>query len=322
MASIYYCIRTKPTAGGQFVNAEHVAALRELGLRAYLLYIPSANGIERFSAGSAAMLLYSDHQTFRHDDVVVVPEPWKPGLEYFSRQVCQKVMHCQNAFYLFHGFDDVQSIGAAGYQHMLSCSEYTTKAVKGFGYAYPIHTVRPFVPKDFFDTQKARRLQIAYMPRKRANELVFVRGLFRSLYPQFNQIEWVSIQDVTREECAALLQQSAIFAAFSFTEGLGLPPLEAMAAGCVIVGFHGLGGLDYANAYNGLWVEEGDYESYAHQLAKAIALYHSDNRLSLYREHCQKTLLNYSYNQFSQSLKTSWQAILGERYHEFLLDSD
>ena len=39
----------------------------------------------------------------------------------------------------------------------------------------------------------------------------------------------------------ATLRESAIFLSFSLREGLPLPPAEAMACGCVVIGFHGFG---------------------------------------------------------------------------------
>lgn|SRR5262249_53807656 len=35
-------------------------------------------------------------------------------------------------------------------------------------------------------------------------------------------------------------------------ESLGLTPIEGMAAGCLVAGYHGYGGLEYATAQNGL----------------------------------------------------------------------
>jgi glycosyltransferase involved in cell wall biosynthesis len=44
---------------------------------------------------------------------------------------------------------------------------------------------------------------------------------------------------------AAALAASHLFLAAGFPEGCPLPPLEAMACGCVVVGYAGCGGYDY-----------------------------------------------------------------------------
>ena len=57
--------------------------------------------------------------------------------------------------------------------------------------------------------------------------------------------QWLEIRDRSREEVAALLRSADIFLATGFPEGCPLPPLEAMASGCVVTGFSGFGGWDY-----------------------------------------------------------------------------
>ena len=320
---IYYPTTAKPTAGGQFVNEAHVIALRQMGVRAYLLYCSPDASVHYF-ATAAPVLRWYPHMVFDPGDVVVVPEPWKPGLEYFASQPCLKVVHCQNPFYMFHAFDSIKAVEALGYQLMLSCSNFTTQKLRDFGYQAPIYTVRPFIPDYFYASidSPGRQLQIAYMPRKRANESIFIKGLFKSLYPQFAEIEWVAIENLDRQQCAGLLQESAIFLALSFTEGLGLPPLEAMAAGCLVVGFHGLGGVEYARDDNGFWVAEGDYEGFVAEIARAIDVYLNPQARGEMQQAAFTMAGEFSEHNFKQQLTSAWQSVLGEDYERFLLAAD
>ena len=158
------------------------------------------------------------------------------------------------------------------------------------------------------------------MPRKRGLESKFIKGLFRSQYPNLKSIEWVPIENKTRTECAEILKESAVFASFSFLEGLGLPPLEAMAADCIVVGFHGLGGAEYANSKNGFWVEEGDYFGFARQLSTALqAAQDSAWKLSLSNEG-EKTVTPLRRESFKASLMETWKALLGKTSGEYLLE--
>lgn len=315
MNAIYYCISGPPQAGGQHVNVAHVVALRELGLRAYLLYIPSGKEVERFACG-APVVLWRNRLGLGEADVVVVPEAWPNVVRAIARMPCKKIIHCQNPFYVFHSFADVAAIESLGYREVLSCSGFTTDMLRRFGYAPPVHTVRPALAAEFSTMGCKKTLQIAYMPRKREIETVFVRGLFKSLYPQYRDIAWVAIKDMNHAECAQVMRESAVFASFSFIEGLGLPPLEAMASGCMVAGFEGQGGADYSRPDNGFWANEGDYFGFAHQLAKAIAASQNPARI---QAEMDQTLQNYTPSSFKQALKVAWQAVLGEQYDEFLL---
>ena len=317
---IYYCIGRKPSAGGQHVNVDHVVALRSAGLRASLLYMETGQQLEDFET-PAPLVRSSQHSFTSEQDVYVTPEPWRPIIEFLVSRPGTRIIHCQNPFYVFHGFKDVQSIQAMGYRQMLSCSGYTTNMLRQFGYHDPIHTVRPAVDPVFSHQNQPRQLQIAYMPRKRESEAVFMQGLFKSLYPQWKDVPWVPIKDMTRQQCAYVLNKSAVFASFSFIEGLGLPPLEAMACGCIVAGFDGLGGADYANPSNGFWASEGDYQGFARQLAHALLCFQHTPWQQQLRIDSQSSLRQYTQTSFKSSLQQAWETILGARIESFSLQT-
>lgn len=305
--TIYYPMAGRPSAGGQHVNVAHVRALADAGYNATLLHIPSEGQPTDFELDAPLMRLEPGMQFTEHD-TAVLPEPWRGPIEAFARTPVRKIIHCQNPYYIFHGFDDIRSVRRQGYHEIVTCSEYTSQMLRGFGYDGRIHTVRPAVSPEFYPGDK-RQLQIAYMPRKRGVEIVYFQGLFRSLYPEYAEVPWVKIDGCSRQECGDILRASAIFSSFSWFEGLGLPPLEAMACGSIVVGLHGGGGLDYANEGNGFWVSEGDYHQFAHKLAYAISRYKSQG-LAEMQQRGLETSRRYNQDEFRGSLLAAWRTIL------------
>ena len=59
------------------------------------------------------------------------------------------------------------------------------------------------------------------------------------------------------EEVASALQRPCCFFSCGHPEGFGLPLAEAIACGCLVVGYHGLAGRDFALPYMQV-VEFGD----------------------------------------------------------------
>lgn len=55
----------------------------------------------------------------------------------------------------------------------------------------------------------------------------------------------VVVDGLSETEVAETLKGADVFAAISTAEAFGLPPLEAMCAGCCVVGFPGDGGLEF-----------------------------------------------------------------------------
>lgn len=95
-------------------------------------------------------------------------------------------------------------------------------------------------------------VRIAWMPRKnralaqQVRDLLTARlALAASRGERPVEVEWREIHGRSHAEVADLLRASHVFLATGFPEGCPLPPLEALASGCLLVGFAGFGGWDY-----------------------------------------------------------------------------
>lgn len=316
MNAIYYCTRRGANSGGEAVNEDHVLALRALGYRAYLFYIEDTP-IGHF-ASRAPVLRAGSSMAFGAKDVIVVPEPWRHHIDGFAPMNVKKVMHCQNPYYLFNGVDDVSCIAQKGISAVMTCSDYTSGLMRRMGYQGHLQTVQPQL-SPLFKEGAQKKQQIAYMPRKREYETSFVKGLFKSVHPELRDVPWVPIHNMSLAECAQTLQESAVFAAFSHIEGLGLPPLEAMACGCVVVGFDGLGGSDYSSPHNGFWIAEGDHMGFAHRLAEGLRAAAQPDWYASIRSHALATAARYAGKQFQSDVQRFWESYLGDDKHEYLL---
>ena len=300
------------------VNERHVLALRELGLNAKLMYFPAKAKVERFET-TAPLVLADEGIHTRDDDIFVVPESWAALHKLIANLNVKKILHCQNAHYIFHGFENLEYIQIYGYQNIMVCSQY----VKNFFIQNKnnciIDVVRPSIGEAFVRNGKDKKMQIAYMPRKRNTEAIYLQGLFKSKYPKYKDIPWVAIENVSQYECAEILNESMIFASLSFMEGLGLPPLEAMKCECVCVGFTGLAGIEYANELNGYWVAEGDYDCFVQMLATALDdVANSDKtraRLISYAD----TLKMFEHDYFKIDLLKFWKKILHNKIDQYMI---
>jgi glycosyltransferase involved in cell wall biosynthesis len=146
------------------------------------------------------------------------------------------------------------------------------------------------------------------------------------------ETEFVSIHRLGREEVAEVLSSCHIFLSTGFPEGFALPPAEAMACGCVPVGFSGLGGFEYmrnpdphplpglfeppfalarnARDGNGLFVADGDVLGAARALTHAVGLARADN--SLWKElvgNGRQTALAYSRRRLEERTDELWKKL-------------
>lgn len=283
-------------------------------------------------------------------DVWLLPEGWPglllPGLRAGAR--C--VVYCQNWAYLPATLPPGLSFASLPLTFLAVSRPVAWHIRRCTGQDAAI--LPPGIDLDCFyplrDEQKTGRVRIAWMPRKNKALATQIREILalRCLHTGLAAPEWVEIQNRSREEVAAILRSCQIFLATGFPEGCPLPPLEAMASGCLVVGFAGFGGWDYMRqawpggfrpAYaglepgagpedsgtgNGFFVPDGDTVAAALALEDAIRLVswhdrehdsgHDNDRekaetLAGIRSAALSTARSYSLEAQGQILRELWQ---------------
>jgi glycosyltransferase involved in cell wall biosynthesis len=74
-------------------------------------------------------------------------------------------------------------------------------------------------------------------------------------------------------EVADRLREAVLFVSLSRAEGFGLPPAEALACGCHVIGFHGMGGREIFRAPFARAVEDGDVLALASAVEDFLVTY-------------------------------------------------
>ncbi len=319
-ASIYYICYLPPKTGGELVNLQAVATLNQMGVRAVAL----VNGNTQTNDLPDGLVLPLERmgpdRRFRPDDIIVIPEYYRDAFRHFATVPCHRIAHTQGPFLTFRGFDSIQNMNANGLYAGITCSTFGKDMMLRMGSNLTWQVVTPFVHPLFHEREVAKKLQVAYIPDKRPKEAPVVYSLFRQMYPEFNNVPWMPIVGMSRRACADVMAESAVFASFSYLEGLGLPPLEAMSSGCLVCGFDGHGGSDYARPDNGLWVKEGDHGGFAHAVAAALKLCQAGgDETKRQLTAGKKTAALYSRSRFERELLAAWRIIIGERWQDYLL---
>jgi Glycosyl transferases group 1 len=309
---LYICHDISAPRGGIGVIYDHVATLQANGFEAYIVH--ETKGF-RYPFGPADIpILYTsgDGLSILESDTVVVPGDHMRAIHAFRNISCKKILFCQGHFSFFEGLNPGETWADFGFSDYLCVSEPTKQAMlKWFGVRASI--VRPAIDDSYF-TEKplapASVVSVACMPRRGADHLRLVAGLASTrAFAKSPPISWVVIDNLPRSEVPMRLREAHIYLSTSAREGLGLPPLEAMAAGCLVVGFTGGGGLDFATASNGIWVPDDDPWAMADSLlAAAIGLGdpNTSSILEAKRLAAQQTALVYRRSRFEYDLKTFW----------------
>ena len=265
---------TRPI-GGVKVIYQAVAGLRRRGIDAY---VASAVATPDWLLGNpavsdVAILDMNQGHTISPDDLFVATDALGPHrVPLLLKRPERRALFIQN----HNALRANATVDWTALRHIrcLTVSEYSRRHLlerEGFREA---SVVPPGVDLSIFRPGTQKRRRIAYMPRKWPRLVDPIRDATRS------SIEWLSIDGRSETEAAGLLAESAIFLNLGRKEGLGLPPLEAMAAGCVTCGFDGEGTTDFATGDNGFWCPEGDVECCALAIDAAVAALDEPERVA------------------------------------------
>jgi glycosyltransferase involved in cell wall biosynthesis len=211
-------------------------------------------GQVRLLSGKVRTWRRNPRVALRRDDIIVVPEyvsAWLP--QRFPDNRC--ILLNQN-FYSFGVTTLSNEWKANRFAATVSISNACHEFARLSNVKRPV--VIPLVVHGHGATASVERKKIiSYMPRRRPLDVRMVVKLLveRGLVKDF---ELRPLDRISRDQVAQALRESSIFLSFSELEGFGLPPAEAMLAGCVVVGYTGVAGAEFLDEDVGFPVEDGN----------------------------------------------------------------
>jgi hypothetical protein len=208
-------------------------------------------------------------------DLVVVPEE---NIARLSRIApgARKVVFNQNAYRTFRGVDDAERSPYVTSPDLVGAMVVSEDSENYLRYCFPDLTIgrihHVVDPAIFHPEPGLRTRQIAAVPAKRPAEL---RQLIDVLSARGVLAGWrfVRIEQMSEAEVARTLQASPLFVSLNKAEGFGLPPAEAIACGCRVVGFHGMAAREFFVEPFASPVEDGDVIALARAVEEFITAY-------------------------------------------------
>ena len=129
-----------------------------------------------------------------------------------------------------------------------------------------------------------------------------------------NLIDWtiIDLNQLSHSEIAQTMNKSIIFLSSNLDEGFSLPSIEAMASGCLVIGYTGKGGNEYFKEEFSLPVPEKDIQQFALKLEEGIQkIEKQPNYLSNLALKARKFIDDhYSETIERKDIQTAWDSIL------------
>ncbi|WP_299681758.1 glycosyltransferase [uncultured Roseobacter sp.] len=241
-------------------------------------------------------------------DVYVLPEFGYPN---YARLFAGRpqVLFAQDPTALMRAYGQDRENAHETFAAVLATSQVAGQAVEVLLGRRPLRLTLP-VSGPGLRADHPKRLQIAYMPRKLRPQSQRVAATLRRR-AAFADIPVIAIENMSNAERDRILNESLIFLSFSNMEGFGLPAAEAMAAGCIVVGYTGVGGNEYFTAETGFVVEHHDMIGMVAQLERIVTEYRADpSALDALRAHAAAEIAaRYSVEVARETLLNAWETL-------------
>ncbi len=274
--------RRSPT-GGVKVIYQHCELLNQHGVVAHPVHLGNFS-VDWVEHRCQPLTVHDARRMVGADDILIVPERIPLAAAPFASR--RKIVFVQNG-----GLVDKAVAGKRyedfGFTDVLCCSAYLSDFMAART-ALPRHVVTNGIKLDLFRPEAGHRKPNSVLYLRRKNTWGMGREAIMRLPLQLQRQRQRQIKVIeapnqfTETAMVALYQQADIFLALGYPEGFALPPLEAMACGCAVVGFTGGGGATHMqDGDSALVVPDGDAEA----LSRALQRILTDNSL---KEHLRR----------------------------------
>ena len=278
MRVFYIChVNSQEALGGVRVLYRHVDALNDLGIPSAIVHGVPAHRCTWFTNDTTVL-----HPDIRlgPGDVLAFPEAFATRLDQIAPGI-PKVIINQNAHYAWHGVVPTQRhpyVTADDLVGVTAISNHNKQLLETTFPGLAVHRLSYSLSSPFVAGPSTRERRVCYMPRKRPQEAIQVLGALTSR----NALEgWevVALSGMTESQVAAELRRAALFLSFSELEGCPLPPLEAIASGCSVIGYTGYGAAEYFDPRFTVEVPDGDILGFIEAADRWLRAWPRDNRL-------------------------------------------
>ncbi|MGQ9671034.1 MAG: glycosyltransferase [Desulfosoma sp.] len=343
--NIYYmCLsNSNHPVGGVRVMYRHVDILNEAGVEAYIVHAKDGFRCTWFE-NSTPIVYWRENMVDRavekvmkrmrprsvqrirlrggrrhrilEGDVIAIPEIFGPGIASFARGV-RKVILNQNGYLTFRGYNFRPDAVANPYVHP-EVAGVMVNSLDGEAYlrhAFPAAKIVRFklsVDKNVFSYQEKKKKQITFSLIKNLSDALQVINILRcrGVLQGWNVLPFINRP---QREVAQIMRDSLVFLSFGYPEGFGLPAAEAMACGCLVIGYHGGGGREFFKPEFSYPIEAGDIVGFARTVEKVLQSY-EDQRLrfdAMRRAAAEFIRATYSAEEERKSVLEAWKALVG-----------
>jgi len=214
--------------GGIKVGFQFADALAAAGVKV-VMALPDGQAPQWFRSTAPVVDRAAALASLRPDDVAIFSLPQDHA--ELKATPARLVFHCQGTA------PEIDPVLADPAVTVLTCWEQAAAHARARG-RRPVDVGIAVSDCFFYDGTPKHRDEVSFMPRRGAS-------IARDVALSAPWLSFTPIDGLHEDEAAAIMKRSRFHLATSVGEWFGLPALEAMAAGCIVLSVPVLGGREY-----------------------------------------------------------------------------
>mgnify|MGYP001296540711 CR=1 FL=1 len=239
----YFCPDFSPPSGGTRRLYRHVHHLNNLGSKAFIVHLKKGFALT-WHDYKVPVLWLEDNLSFAADDILVFPEGMPSLMKETQQLNCSRIAIALNWSYIYNSLPKGENWKDYGITRVITPSP----VIKNFlelTMGLDVTLIDNYIDANRYSYQpEKKKNKIVYLTRKDPSGDI-LSFIFKSKEGFFKEWEWMPLNNISEDKYAEQLGESRIFLATSSQEGMPTSALEAMASGCLVVGYSGIGGNDY-----------------------------------------------------------------------------
>lgn len=255
-------------SGGVKIIYQHCDILNKNGYSAVPVHLGDFI-VDWFPHETKPMRKQDALKIIKKDDILICPEVI-PGVA--AGFPCEtKVAFIQNWALAEVALGPERRYEDLGFSNLLACSQFVKEYMKDKS-SLPCDAVVNGIDLDVFHSQDRQKDGCKVVVLNRRN-IADAREAIKLIPDALKKkIEFIILENrYSQEKMAEIFRETDIFLAIGYPEGFALPPLEAMASGCAVVGFTGGGGLEHmVDGETALVAADGNIEELAACLRRVL----------------------------------------------------
>ncbi|NJN81518.1 MAG: glycosyltransferase family 4 protein [Caldilineaceae bacterium] len=269
---LYFCPDFPQPSGGIKTLYRHVCRLRDCGFDATIIH--QRSGFRAAWHGYDAPVIWlEDRPTLDANDLWVLPEVMVDLARQTRSLPGQRVVIALSWAPAYNHLQPGERWQDLGIHQVLTKSPVIKEYLE-WAMEIEVSLIPEFIdPALYHRDEAAKGDKVSFITRKDAAGPLLAATLQRKGAP-FSDYEWMALRELNEVDYARHLRDSALFLTTTVQEGMHVSVLEAMASGCLVIGFSGIGGGVYmvgeGDGQNCILVENGNLPMLGEKLEAVI----------------------------------------------------